>query len=353
MAEQETLHGLTCPNCGGVLQIPEGELIVCCPYCSLRSFVRGERGLLRFQVQQRVDQQTAAGALGSFFSSNWAIARDVRREARLSESFLVYLPFWTAWERTAAWVFGEKQVGSGDSRKMEPREVRLVQEMAWNSAACDTGEFGVEQTPLVHDPNSNMLEPFNTDALHAAGMVFEPVGSVLEARRQVEQEFQQQVRQKAKLTNISQVFMRSFHRRFGLVYYPVWVLRYLYHGRSFQIVVDGHSGKVLYGKAPGNTLYRAAILVGGMALGAVLAVDIASLIFAFGDEDSGMAGLGVFVLGLIVMGAAYRLFRYGEQYEYRFGGKKKKKASGRRLEGLPQLSNLSLEELEKWTDRLS
>src|SRR5690606_41752721 len=50
-----------------------------------------------------------------------------------------------------------------------------------------------------------------------------------------------------------------------------WVLRYLYRGRAFQVVVDGYSGKVLYGKAPGNTIYRAAVLVASMAVGALLA----------------------------------------------------------------------------------
>jgi hypothetical protein len=103
----------------------------------------------------------------------------------------------------------------------------------------------------------------------------------------------------------------------------LWVLRYLYRGRAFQVVVDGSTGKVLYGKAPGNTLYRAAVLVAGMALGAVLVIDIPALILSQASDSDGATGIAValFVVGLGIMGAAYRAFRYGEQYEYRSGPK--------------------------------
>jgi hypothetical protein len=104
------------------------------------------------------------------------------------------------------------------------------------------------------------------------------------------------------------------------VYYPLWVLRYTYRQRAFQVVVDGFSGEVLYGKAPGNSLYRAAVLVGGMALGAGVAIDLPWLVISGSsnsDHGSGTFALIAFVAGLGIMYAAYRTFRYGEHYEYR------------------------------------
>ena len=62
MSDKEALHGLACPRCGGVLSIPEGQVIVRCPYCDLRSYVRGERGLRRYQVPQRVQKEIAIQA---------------------------------------------------------------------------------------------------------------------------------------------------------------------------------------------------------------------------------------------------------------------------------------------------
>jgi hypothetical protein len=93
------------------------------------------------------------------------------------------------------------------------------------------------------------------------------------------------------------------------------------------VVVDGFSGKVLYGKAPGSVGYRAGVLVGGMALGAVVTVDLPVLILAASsssDEESPLMIAGMIMLaGLGILYGAYRAFRYGEHYEYHRYGKPK------------------------------
>ena len=327
--------------------------IVQCPFCDLRSFVKGERGLRRYQVPQKVDRQGALQALRKFFSSSLAIARDAPRQAQVSEAFLVHLPFWTVWSRTAGWVFGLKRVGSGDNKRYQPREVKIVEEMTWDGAACDVGEFGVTHIALT----GQTLESFNPDSLHASGLVFEPVGAFSEAKATAEADFQERVRRRAGLDKVSQIFIRLLRPRYGLVYYPLWVLRYLYRGRAFQVVVDAFSGQVLYGKAPGRTLYRAAVLVLGMALGAFLAVDASSAIFSLSSrssDNSALGGLAFIVIGLVVMGAAYRAFRYGEQYEYRPKRARFDQVLDKPLEMLTGDFNVrNLMELEKWVERLN
>jgi hypothetical protein len=348
MAEAESTHGLSCPNCGGMVPIPEGQRIVRCPFCDLRSQVRGDLGLQRYQVAQRVSREQAVQAMRNFLKGHRAIASDTASQSRLSEAFLAYIPFWTGWARVLSWVFGQKQVGSGDNKRYEPREVRVVQEMNWNGVACDVGEFGVERVPI----NPQALDTFDADELHEKGMVFEPVGSVSDARQQAEDEYKNVVQKTAKLDRVAQVFIRFVRQRLGLVYYPLWVLRYLYKGRVFQVVVDGHTGQTLYGKAPGSTFYRAAMLVGGMIAGALLAIDGSSLAFyiamrASDSDNSGglfLLGLGALVVGFGLIGVAYRTFRYGEQFEYRLHKPDKESASD-------MISKLT--DVEKWLDQLS
>jgi len=342
---EDSLHGINCPKCGGVVPIPEGQVIVKCPYCDLRSLVRGERGVLRYQTPARYQREHAIQALNKFLSSSMAIARGARRQAQLSEAFLVYLPFWTVWGRVAAWAFGQKKVGSGDDAHYEPREIRIVQDMTWNGAACDVGEFGVSQIQLAEGD----LQPFDAEKLHQSGMVFEPVGSSSDARQSAESRFDEQVRSKARLDRLAQLFTRTVRKRFALVYHPLWMLRYLYRGRAFQVVVDGYSGQTLYGKAPGNTLYRAAILVLGMAFGAFIAIDIPGIILSASDGDDGIGiAIALFLAGIGGMLFAYRKFRHGEQYEYRRGGGAK----------VPQLDIpldmiSNVKEIEQWINRLS
>lgn len=353
MSAKETVQGLSCPNCGGMVPIPEGQTVVRCPFCELRSFVKGERGLRRYQVPAIITRENAIVGLRGFFSSSMAIARDLTRQAQLNEAFLVYLPFWTIWARLAGWAFGEKKVGSGNNRRYEPREVRLVQELNWTGAACDVGEFGVSELLLTDQE----LQPFNPEALHLSAMVFEPASSFSEAKAAAEGEFQEQLNRRAGLDRLSQMFVRSFRRRLGLVYYPLWVVRYLYRGRAFQVVMDGYSGKVLYGKAPGNTIYRAAILVLSMAAGAFVAIDISALLlYLLSDSNDSPIWLALltFVGGLALMYNGYRRFRYGEQYELRTTRTKKSQiipGVDNPLEMLNSVTNTK--DVEEWIRRLS
>ncbi len=356
MSEQ-ALTGLGCPRCGGMVPIPEGQAIVICPYCDLRSVVStaadgpqagGEqaaerrRGVRRYQAPLRVRREDLMEPFRRFLSGRISVARDAAQKAQVSDVFLVHLPFWAAWGRGVAYAFGQQRVGSGDHKRYEPREKKVIKEMAWNGPACEVGEFGVRQIHLSGCP----LEPFNAAQLHASGMVFEPVGSAEEALETARQSFEAEVKSAAELSRVSQLFTRILRPRLGLVYYPMWVIRYRYRGRSFQVVIDGVDGQVLYGKAPGSVFYRSAVLVGGMAAGAVTAVDVPALLLALmarssSDDSEGLAvaALAAFVVGLGLMGWAFRTYRYAEHYEYHRYKAPKKGQSG----GLSMLANLPAE----------
>jgi hypothetical protein len=282
-------------------------------------------GIRRYQAPLQVKREQAAKALQGFLSGKFQVARDAARLAQLSEIFLVHLPFWAVWGRGVAYAFGQVKVGSGDHERWEPREKKVVRDMTWNSPACEVGEFGVRQVPL----DGCALQPFNPDSLHRSGMVFEPVGAEATALEAARQSFDETIRGEVKMGRTAQLFTRLVRARLGLVYYPLWVLRYLYRGRAFQIVVDGVNGQVLYGKAPGSVGYRAAVLVGGMAVGAITSLDLPALILTSSshssrsDDNPFVFALIVFLVGLGIMVGAYRTFRYSEQYEYHRFGKPK------------------------------
>ena len=124
MSENSPLKGLGCPRCGGMVPIPEGQAIVICPFCEMRSVVSGENGIRRYNVPLRIDRDQAETAFKKFLSSNMAIAGSVKRQARITEVLLMHLPFWTTWGRGLGWVFGQKKVRSGDSTRYEPREIK-------------------------------------------------------------------------------------------------------------------------------------------------------------------------------------------------------------------------------------
>jgi hypothetical protein len=309
----ELITGLSCPNCAGTLSVREGQRIVKCPYCDARSFVRGERGVGRYQVARRVEREAAAQAVRGFWSG-FNKAMDLSQRARLTELFLAYVPYWRAQALVAGWVFGQKKVGSGKNSRYEPRERQIMESMDWTGAAGDVAEFGVERVSV----SGAQLAAYNPETLHAEGLVFEPTGSQTDAHDAARRAWDGQAQKKAGLDRVAQSFLRFFREALSIVYYPLWVARYSYRNRAYQVVVDGQSGRVLYGKAPGNIWFRALMLVGGTALGSFILVDgmvVALTIVANSNDDDTLGLLLLPLAGTLLIAGGYRLFRWGEEIE--------------------------------------
>ena len=305
-------QGLICPNCAAVVPVPEGARIVHCPFCNHDSLALGDRGARRWQLHNQVQRPQAEQAMRGFFSGlNKAF--DLRQKAQVRELFLVYLPYWRVQAFVAGYRFG--QMKSGDSTK--PHEEEIMADMLWKDAAADVSEFGVHRV----DVGKNKLEPYDEERLRAEGMVFEPSESQTEALAEAGLYFETKARGQGR--SMQKVYFEQYHilrPELALIYYPLWVGRYEYKGRNYQVIVDGAKGEVLYGKAPGNIFYRAAALVTGMALGNCMLVNggvIGLQLLAFMDSDDGvfLACLPP-ILGLILIGLAYSTFRYGEEVEY-------------------------------------
>ena len=109
-AKDAKSHGLTCPNCSGVVPVPEGARIVTCPFCDMRSIVQGERGVRRWHVSAKIERPGALEAVKGFFSG-FSKARDLKDEAQVSELFLAYLPYWRVQAFVAGWIFGRVSAG--------------------------------------------------------------------------------------------------------------------------------------------------------------------------------------------------------------------------------------------------
>lgn len=316
-------QGLTCPECSGVVPVREGQRIVTCPFCNMNSVVQGDHGIRRWQVSRKVERAQAEKAVQSFFSGVKK-ARDLKKAARISDIFLVYLPYWRVHADVGGWRFGREKSGKDSTRAVESE---ILEEMHWTDAALDVSEYGVHRVTLRKD----QLEPFDSEALHAEAIVFDPAESHTDALEEAHDHFIYRARQKRTLKTTYFERFHYFHERLSIVYYPLWVARYAYRKRHYQIVVDGVTGETLYGKAPGNIMYRAAALVGGMAAGNFILVNgtiIAGWILGnSSDEDS----LFLFLLPIAIGGglifAGYRAFRYGEEVEQVEG--KVKKALGK------------------------
>jgi hypothetical protein len=302
----EAVLGLVCPYCQGRLEISEGERIVLCPYCEQCSYLKGERGIIRYQIQRKVDHQAASQSLNEFLIGPNR-ANGLREQAKITEMFVAYLPFWMIGSRIASWVFGKKKVDKDDYR---PVEVKGLYKASWNTPARDVAEVGIRAAQFAGKP----LELFNDEKIYEDGMVFEPMGSEQGPLREAHQYFEKEIIKRSRVNKLGSHQIRYFKERIGIVFLPLWITRYLYKERSYQVVLDGYSGEVLYGKAPGNPWFRAAVLIGAMAFGMFLMVQGTAFVLSI---DFKMIALLPLFGGIIIIISGYKKYFRGEEIEIR------------------------------------
>lgn len=306
-------RGLTCPSCAGIVPVEEGVRVVKCPYCHEHSILQGDAGVRRWQVRHQVSRASALRAIKDFFAGVKK-ARDLGRTAEVQELFPIYVPYWRVRASVAGWVLGRRKVKSDE---YEPREIEIMEEMQWTDASAEVSELGVHSVRIP----PGELEPYDPDALRRKAMVFDPTESPEEAMAEAARHFAHRARRKERRVEVVLEKVYLLRQRLALVYYPLWVARYTYRDRAYQAVVDGVGGGVLYGKAPGNIGYRAAVLVAAMAIGNFVLVHgtalAARLIAAMDDPDDGAAMLLLIPLSIGVgfVAAGYQSFRYGEEVE--------------------------------------
>ena len=305
--------GLTCPACAGLVPVPEGARFVSCPACKQRLYVQGESGVPRWQIRHTIERAQVLQTVKGFFNG-LDKAINLQQRAAITETFLVYLPFWRVRAQVAGWRLGRVRK---DKDSTKPVEVEILEAMQWGDAAADVAEFGVQQVQFP----SRGLELFNQDVLSREGMVFEPAESETDALAEAAGNFAYQGRQKKNLS--ATYFERFFvlRQKLSIVYYPLWIVRYQFKQRSYQVVVDGAQNRVLYGKAPGNLLFRAAMLVGGMAIGNFLLVHGTIAAFRIMSEMNSSDSDNFWflfippIVGAMACFFGYRKFRYGEEVE--------------------------------------
>jgi len=329
---------LKCPSCAGPLMIREGDTHTVCPSCS--SSLLLSSGVRKFVLPTAV--------------SRVQVLRSVRRElesrnpggvarARVSKPTLYYVPFWHCSAQANGYVLGVEPV-------YETREISVVEDDGRSSGGyavtvtkrikTRTGSTAVErEIQLCGSVNISGadLEPLGIPSLSAdsqmsiqgleiqrnvlpeglevlqdesgrEGVFVDPVVSVAEARSQTARYLRRLgsgvgfgLEEKWEFSVISGY-------RDALVYYPLWVTDFRSGPRSYRVVVDGWSGRVIRGRFPSSGRDRRIITVAAALLWAGMIPFIADILISgklnYADTSGGRSScLPVFLL--IVAALAY------------------------------------------------
>lgn len=317
------------------MSMAEGESTVLCNYCNSTLFVEGDQGVSTIAFMNKVLRDNAMNSTQSWWKHGLK-ARDLKSTGKILEAYPIYLPFWRTITRVAGWICGYEERKHYDKEgrvtnvEKIPKEVMILQDYTFSEIACDPGDLGIRT--LKNFAGTTGFADFEMIP------TFESTTSKDDAVTRAKADALSRAKSSAHVPNVTFEKLHIFPKRLSLIYYPVWVVRYNYRDRMYMDTVDGVTGQVLSGRAPGDPLFQSMAVTGGTSIGGLIAA--AGIILSAGDYRIALVGLAV---GAVVLFLTYRFFRHGSEIVQ--GEFKEKKASlgsavkqmqdlGKTLEGL-------------------
>ena len=310
--KEKVIKGITCPACSGELDINEGLRSFNCKYCGTLLVVKGESGTLKYYVPRKLKKEDAISKAFDWLDKGMSKAKGLRANSKVEDAFLVFIPYWRVKADVVGWIFGqEKRTSTSNGRTTTyyvDVERKIQNSFDRTYSACDVAELGVKKINLTGDT----ILPVDFESLQREGMMFNIIASEKEAFDYAKNNFSAEARNALNLYNVSFEHYDLVRENIGIVYYPLWVIRYSFENRTYQVIVDGEDGTICYGKAPGNNLYRAIMGILGTGAGMFLTTFFGLfLLFEVDEKFPFIAFIISFGLGCFLISRGYKKFRYG------------------------------------------
>ncbi|MDQ3194061.1 MAG: hypothetical protein M3P82_03570 [Bacteroidota bacterium] len=313
--KDKIIKGITCPSCNGELDVTEGLTSFNCKYCKTLLIVKGESGTLKYYVPKKLKREDAIAKAFKWLDTGMSKAKGLHASAKVADVFLAYIPYWRVKADVVGWIFGQEKRTSTSNGKTTTyyvdTEKKIQNSFDRTYSACDVSELGVKKINLTGDT----VLPVDFESLQRDGMMFNIIASEKEAFEFAKDNFAVEARNSVNLHNITFEHFDLVRENIGIVYYPLWVVRYSYANRTYQVVVDGEDGSICYGKAPGNNLYRALVGILSTATGMYLMTLFGVFVLGFTEKFPYIMFFISFIIGIFLIRTGYKKFRYGGEIE--------------------------------------
>jgi hypothetical protein len=249
-----------CQSCNAVSVFDAGKVGKTCEFCGSAQLLPYQEKEPAFRPESLLPLKVADGQardlIRRWYGRQWLAPNALAKRALTDTVKAVYLPFWTfdadAYARWTAESGTYYYTGSGKRRQ---RHVR------WRPAAGELSHVFDDELVCaslgVHAGRLKAVEPFPSqeaipyDAGYVAGWVVERYQIDLRAAaaKSLEQ-------MKATLRHLCgqqvpgdtyrnlQVDATFSNQRFKHILAPVWLVSYVYHAKSYQVIVNGVTGKI-------------------------------------------------------------------------------------------------------------
>ena len=243
MAVADTIR---CSNCGGPVEFKPGEIIATCRYCGFLTVIETgkpfdfEHSLL----QNKFDNEQIDVAIQNWMRSGFLKPSDLVRKSKIEEKTLFYLPFWVvSVEVTSKY--------KGIFERIAPpivKEGEIEKEYNWLVLARKASDFPTRE----YDVPLEGKIPYDFRKIEEFAKVLNSEIDRAEATNLARQQIEAQQRYllQKDVDRIIEMSVEFNVKQIVYLHAPVWFIKYVYKGVSYQLIIDGTSGAALKGDIP-------------------------------------------------------------------------------------------------------
>ncbi|HJJ30846.1 MAG TPA: hypothetical protein O0X97_01195 [Methanocorpusculum sp.] len=329
------LVGLTCPSCGGQITLEEGENLACCKFCGSFFALDAEEGVAKIMYRMVKTAADAQNSVKAWMKSG-KMASDLAESAKISEITAAHLPFWRLVGRGKACVCGYTENRDKDGRVTKtPHEALINREYIYSEIACDAGDLGIRtirisETAEAVSADTSTITAFaatiSKDECYKKGYDAICSQAIADGGGAMKEKYISGVKVSyAAYTCFSKkpqhldkvTFSKAFciPKGFSLVYYPFYIVRYDYRGRNYIATVDGVTGNIVSGRAPGNTSRQSWFAGVGGAVAGTIAGAGSGLFPKLSSGDSIQLAIFIaiaaYIIAALIIAFSWKQFRDG------------------------------------------
>lgn len=253
---------VSCPHCGGPLSSEKYQDPSVCDTC-LSEIGACTQTLL---FTQRVARDQVLETVRAWWSGV-LMAWDLTDRAQVTDIRLRYFPFWKLSTHITGSVKGHRTESHEDSEIEVPMEESVDDDFVWTEAACDASEIGVYY--LHNLGGETRVYDITTFTGHVSESTVPQVDAISDGIAALEYG----VLKRSAIPTITAHEVHFSACEIALLIYPFWTVRYDYAGRTYFVTVDGVTGALVAGRAPGSLCWRVAAFVTATAV-TLLAVPV-------------------------------------------------------------------------------
>jgi DNA-directed RNA polymerase subunit RPC12/RpoP len=317
-----TRRDLHCENCGANISVAPTELSTTCPFCgSNRVAARTavpDTFRPRVLIPFKIERDACAELVRAWLKRGWMYPANLVQAARGAQFSGIYLPFWTFSARVnAAWraQVGRERMETYFDVSEAKFKTRTYIEWKWEQGQVALPFSDELQTGTRHisEPLLRRLAPYDLNALvtydpaYLAGWRAQAYEISLNDAWDAARARMREIARDACDEQIDSRHVRNFSMNavfddeaWRLILLPTFLATYRFAGKTYQVVVNGQTGKVAGDKPVAWT--KVWLVVGALVLPGIVVAGIALVLGMMRYATGGWFVLGgfLFAVGAII-----------------------------------------------------